>query len=114
MALLVKQPISILDRKLRVSWRELLRSLGKSAVDAASLNTSGLAKDLVELGAAVGLVEEPGEVAWLLIRRSLTRALADLLREHRDLFAISPPEDTKLAEAEAALSIDDEVLEDAP
>lgn len=111
MPLLVKKPISILDKKLTVTWGELWKTLGKTVAHAAVGKLDELPADLAEIAGAVGLLEDPGEVAWLLIRRSLDRALRDLLTEHRDLFAGGPPEHEGITSAEARLSISDEVLE---
>jgi hypothetical protein len=109
--LLVKKPISVLDKAITVSWRETVLALGKSISHFASGKTHELATDFAQLAASVGLAHDVGEVAWLLIRRSLLRALADLIRDHRDLFRIDAPDRQELDSFELSQNMDFEVLE---
>jgi uncharacterized protein YjbI with pentapeptide repeats len=111
MPVLVKKPISVLDRQLTVSWKGLWLALGKAAAHASVGNFDDLPSDLVDVGAAVGIVTDAGDAAWLLVRRSLGRALADLLRQHRDLFAGGAPLAAEGAMHAAGLGIDDKVFE---
>src|SRR5262245_10204465 len=111
MPLLVKKPVSILDKNLSISWKDLWKGLGKTVAYDRVAKFADIPSDRVEVGAAVGLFDDEGEVAWLLIRRSLGRAFRDLISEHRELFLGGPPEDLTAEAADAGLSIDDEVLE---
>lgn len=111
MPLLVKKPISVLDKKVTIAWRDAFRTLGKSIIHLASGKVDDLGTDLIELADTVGLVHAQGDVAWLLIRRALMRALSELLRDHRDLFRVDLPDDQDVVAAEAGLDIDDQVLE---
>jgi uncharacterized protein YjbI with pentapeptide repeats len=111
MTLLVKKPISALDTALTMSWRDAVKSIGKTIVHVISGKFTELPGDLAEFGTSIGLIQDQGEVAWLLIRRALLRAMGDLLREHRDLFRLDPPDHADVLEAEAGLELDDVVLE---
>jgi hypothetical protein len=111
MPLLVSKPISLLERTLTVKWVDFWKALGRTVVHASTVKLDDLPGDLVDLGASLGLAEDPAVAAWVLIRRSLERALRDLVHEHRDLFAGASPAASEITAAEAGLSIEDEVLE---
>jgi uncharacterized protein YjbI with pentapeptide repeats len=111
MPVLVRKPISALDKRLTVSWKGLWLALGKAAAHASVGKFEDLPSDLLDVGAAIGIVTDAGDAAWLLVRRSLGRALADLLRQHRDFFAGGAPPDAECAMQAAGLDIDDEVFE---
>lgn len=111
MTLLVKKPISVLDKAVTVSWRDAFRALGKAIPHFAAGKTAEFTTDLGDLALAIGVAVDQGDVAWLLIRRALNRALMDLVRDHRDLFCVDPPEGHEAIETEVGLDIDAEVLE---
>jgi uncharacterized protein YjbI with pentapeptide repeats len=75
------QPVNFLQKPLKVDFKELFKVLGKSTIHGVTGKWEELAKDTVDAVAAIGLTTEPGELAFLLIRRSLTRALFDLIAE---------------------------------
>lgn len=111
MPILVKKPLSILDKAVSISWLSAFRSLGKAIPKFASGNLAEGIGELAELCLAVGLVGDPGDAAWLLIRRSITRALTDLVRDHRDLFRTDSPDPAAIGKLEEGLELGTEVLE---
>nr|WP_199299903.1 pentapeptide repeat-containing protein [Trichocoleus sp. FACHB-262] len=64
--------------------------MGKGAINGVTGNWTGLAGDVLEAGVAVGLDDDPGQVAWLLIYRSLNKALASLITDNRSLLVKQP------------------------
>jgi uncharacterized protein YjbI with pentapeptide repeats len=76
-----KQPINILKKPLQADFRGLFKALSKGISHAAMGKWGEIASDTVEALSAIGLTTEPGELAFLLIRRSLTRALFNLVGE---------------------------------
>lgn len=90
MSLNATHPVSVWNRPLRFNFGALFAALGKGVIDfAKGLGTdqADFKKDLVDAAAAVGLAREPGEVAWLLVRRALDAALARLVRDHLNVLA---------------------------
>ncbi len=54
--------------------------LGKISVDAATLIYPAVLKECVGLLDTLGLGKDPGQIAWLLILRSLGSAMAALVK----------------------------------
>ncbi|NEP61892.1 MAG: pentapeptide repeat-containing protein [Symploca sp. SIO2G7] len=86
----VEKPVSVLRKDIKVNPKSLLMSLGKAAINGTFLKWDELAKSGVEILDALGLEKEPGEIAGLLIVRSLMQAMQDLLRENRELLVKQP------------------------
>ena len=81
----VDKPVSLLRKEIKVNLKSLFMSLGKATINGTFLKWDELAKSGVEVLDALGLKTEPGEIAGLLIVRSLMQAMQDLLRENREL-----------------------------
>lgn len=79
--LVVQKPISILQRDLKADVKGLFKVLGKSVAHIGSAKYWELVNDVGEAAAAVGLKSDPGELTWHLIRRSLQRAMFELIDE---------------------------------
>ncbi|GBE95050.1 pentapeptide repeat-containing protein [Nostoc cycadae] len=84
--ILIKQPVSILNKRLNVNFGSFFTALAKTAANAATANLGNVPENVIEMGAAIGLAKEPGEIAWLLIFRALTQAMAGLVDDSQDLF----------------------------
>jgi uncharacterized protein YjbI with pentapeptide repeats len=92
----VTKPVSVWERPLKVDFKELFKALSKSAVHIATAKWDDIATDAIDSLAALGLDNDPGQLAWLLIRRALTRAAFDLAKEDIKFVALtvsSVPED---------------------
>ncbi|WP_413175705.1 pentapeptide repeat-containing protein [Anabaena azotica] len=83
--ILIKKPVSILNKKLNINFGSFFTALTKAGANAAVMNFGNVPENLVEVAAAVGLGQESGEVAWVLIFRSLIQAIATLVEERKDL-----------------------------
>ncbi|BAY20947.1 pentapeptide repeat-containing protein [Calothrix sp. NIES-2100] len=83
--ILIKQPVSVFSKRLNVNFGSGFTALSKAVVNGLTGNVSNVPENLVEMGAAVGLAKEPGEIAWLLIFRSLMQAMASLVDDNQDL-----------------------------
>ena len=76
-----KKPVSVFDKPLKADLKQLFKALCKGVGHGVAGNWAELGNDTVETLSAVGLTTEPGELAFLLIQRSLTKALCDLVGE---------------------------------
>ena len=83
--LTVQNPSSIFQKEIKVNPRALISTLGKAAVNGAFLQFDDLAENGIELLDALGLESTPGEMAGLLIVRSLMSAFRNLQYENREL-----------------------------
>ncbi|MBV8857409.1 MAG: pentapeptide repeat-containing protein [Acidobacteria bacterium] len=81
----VTKPVSLLNRSLKFSFKEFFKSMTKAVVKGATANYAQALGDVVDALASVSLVQDCGEVAWLLIQRSLLQAVHDLLKENEPL-----------------------------
>src|SRR5208337_1379843 len=74
-------PQNVFFKPLTVEPKALFKALSKGVGHTAVGKWEELANDTVEALSAIGLATEPGELAFLLIRRSITKALFDLIGE---------------------------------
>ncbi|MBE9128895.1 MULTISPECIES: pentapeptide repeat-containing protein [unclassified Coleofasciculus] len=86
----VKKPVSVFRKEIKVNLKGLFASLGKAAINGAFLKWDDLAESGVEVLENLGLEAKSGEIAGLLIVRSLIQAIQDLLKEHRELLVKKP------------------------
>ena len=91
----VEKPRSILKKEIQINPKNLLISLVKVASDVAFLQWDDLAENGADLLDSLGLEKTPGEVAGLLIVRSLVQAMQNLLHDNRELFDIDKPQNIK-------------------
>jgi uncharacterized protein YjbI with pentapeptide repeats len=83
----VSKPQNIWKRQVKVNLRSLFSTLGKAALNGAFLQWDDLAENGVEVLDALGLSRTPGELAGLLIIRSLMEAMKGLLKSNADLLS---------------------------
>ncbi|MEL6439984.1 MAG: pentapeptide repeat-containing protein [Cyanobacteria bacterium J06621_8] len=77
---------SLLQKELKVDFKSLLLTLGKSAVNIGFLQFDDLAENGVELLESLGLETKAEEIAGLLIVRSLKQAIINLNEEYIESF----------------------------
>jgi hypothetical protein len=90
--------VSIWKRPIEINYRELFKALGKAAVDGTFQNWNNLGLDLAEATAAMGLGRGAGQVAWVLISRSLEQAMSNLLHDNQELLVNQPSSVEALSE----------------
>jgi len=79
------KPVSIFKKPLTVDYKELFKALAKGIGHAAFGKWEEIGADAAESLAALGLTTEPEELAFLLINRSIIRAVFDLVGESAGL-----------------------------
>jgi len=77
----IEKQVSIWNRPLKADFKELFKALGGSIEHAATLNWPAVTGDAISAITAVGFEKDPGQLAWLLIRRALTQASYDVTYE---------------------------------
>jgi hypothetical protein len=91
-SLAINKPVSVWNKPLKANFKDLFKSLGKGAINGITGNWTGLAGDVLDAGVAIGLDNDPGQIAWLLIYRSLNKALANLINDNKILLVKQPPD----------------------
>lgn len=81
----VKKTIAAWNRPLQVNFKDLFKSLAKIGVHATTGGWEKVAVSAIDAGAALGFGTDKGQVAWLLIYRSLSNAIYDLVIENNML-----------------------------
>lgn len=76
-----KEPKNVFLKPLQADFKEVFKALSNAAIHTAFGKWDELGADLVDTLSAIGLTVEPEELAFLLIKRSLTKALFDLTGE---------------------------------
>ncbi|ELS03210.1 putative low-complexity protein [Xenococcus sp. PCC 7305] len=84
--ILVKKTIFGLNKTIGVNFRDLFKAVGKAIADYKFGKWNFVAKDGVDVLAALGLQQDAGHLAWLLIYRSLDQAIHQLVEDNLDLF----------------------------
>ena len=74
-------PENVFFKPLKADFKELFKALSKGIGHTVVGKWEELGTDAVEALSAIGLSTDPGELAFLLVRRSMTRALFDLVGE---------------------------------
>ena len=84
-ALSVTQPVSVWNRAIGVDFRKFFVSLGKAVVAGKVGKWDSAVKSGIDTLASISLKDPaPGDVAWLLIRRTLEQSMTRLVEESRD------------------------------
>ncbi|MBE7141793.1 pentapeptide repeat-containing protein [Bacillus paranthracis] len=81
----VKKTIASWNKPLKVDFKDLFKSLAKIGVHATTGAWDKAAVSAIDAGAALGFGTDKGQVAWLLIYRSLSNAVYDLVIENNVL-----------------------------
>jgi uncharacterized protein YjbI with pentapeptide repeats len=74
-----KKPVSVLFKPVKADFKDLFKALAKGVGHTATGKWIELGGDAVETLSALGLATDPAELAFLLIRRSLTIAVFELV-----------------------------------
>jgi uncharacterized protein YjbI with pentapeptide repeats len=86
----IKKPVSLFNKALHLDFKKFFKSLGKAAVYGFAGDWQKAATSTIDAISAVGLAKNWAENAWLLIYRSLFRAMFNLIEEHEDLVRKKP------------------------
>ena len=77
----VTKPKSVFLKPLKADFKELFKALCKGIGHTACGKWEELGTDTGEALSAIGLATDPGELAYLLLRRSITHSLFELVGE---------------------------------
>jgi uncharacterized protein YjbI with pentapeptide repeats len=85
--IILKKPANLLKRatQLNVDLGNASKNLLKAVANAATANTGDAISNFIDISADLGLAEETGEIAYLLIRVALTNAMVNLVQDNKDL-----------------------------
>jgi hypothetical protein len=84
------KPQNVLLKPLTADFKALFKALAKGVTHGATGKWDEIANDTVEAMSALGLATDPGELAFLLIQRSLTKALVELVGESASQLPAEP------------------------
>jgi hypothetical protein len=77
-------------RPVQVNGQALFKAIGKGVVDAGFGNWNNVGLDVFDALDALGVAKKPEELAWMLIYRSLIRAMLNLMESNQSLLAECP------------------------
>jgi uncharacterized protein YjbI with pentapeptide repeats len=92
----VQKPVSVLHKPVKADFKDLFKALAKGVGHTATGKWVELGGDAVEALSALGLTTQPGELVFLLVRRSLTMAVFELIGDSASQFS-----ETAAADADA-------------
>ena len=84
--ILVKNKVFALNREIKVDFKDLFKALTKALVDLRLGNFQKIPGNLIDALYSVNLDLNSPTVAWLLIFRSLNRAIYNLVKDNKELF----------------------------
>ena len=79
----ITRPVPVWKRPIELKTSKLLERVAKGTIAAIFGSWLGAANNGLDILQSLGLKEEPGAVAWLLVQRSLLQAMRDLVKETR-------------------------------
>ena len=83
----ISKPENILLKPLTADFKSLFKALAKGVTHGVVGKWEEIGNDAVEALSAIGLTTDPGELAFLLVQRSLTRAMVELVGESASQFS---------------------------
>lgn len=86
----ISKPISIWNKPLKLNYKDFFKSLGKATIKGVTLNWADAAKEAVDAVSAIGFEKDCGQIAWLLITRSMMQAIYALVEENIGLLRGGP------------------------
>ncbi|MEM8675501.1 MAG: hypothetical protein AAGF83_16750 [Cyanobacteria bacterium P01_G01_bin.67] len=81
-----RRKISDLNQSIGVNFKDLFKAVGKTIADGVFCRWDRVAKDAVDVVCALSGEQQIEYLVWLLIYRSINRAVGDLVNENRNLF----------------------------
>ena len=90
MGIKLEKQVSLLQKNIKVQPKSLFISLVKATINGAFLKWDDFAESGVEILESLGLEAKSGEIAGLLIVRSLMQAMQNLLEENKELLNRKP------------------------
>ena len=84
----IKQPISLLNRSLKISPKTFLSSLTKATINGLKGDIDDCAENLIDSIVDIKAEEKLGQLAWIFIYQSLQNAISELISESTDLLDI--------------------------
>ncbi len=88
----ISQPVSIWNKPLNINYGDLFKNLSKAVVSGVTGGWFDAIKHANESVSAIKFKEEPAQLAWLLIHRSLVQAIYELVQDNVELL-MSRPQD---------------------
>jgi len=122
--IILKQPVSVLNRKINFDIKDFFIQASKTAVQATAQgvtrnligSAATIVKGVFDISKTTELELKVEELAWLLIARSLTQAITEMLTSDQDLFGSNIDEaaitsvatniENKINESEVAIDND--------
>ncbi len=114
--IVIKQPVSVLNRNVKFDIKDFFIQISKTAVQATVQGLTGnligsvatVVNGVFDISKTTQLELKVEELAWLLIARSLTQAITEMLTSDQDLFGSNVDE---AAIASVAAKIENKINE---
>ncbi|WDP92322.1 MAG: pentapeptide repeat-containing protein [Desulfobacter sp.] len=82
----ITKPISVWKREIDIPREQLFAGLGKIGLKGISFDWAGVGEAAIETINGSGFAKKPGEIAFLLIYKSLISTIFNLAKEYEDLY----------------------------
>ena len=86
----ISQPISVWNQPFQINFKDVFKSLARATINGVTGHWDRAARDAVDAASAVGFEQDSRQIAWLLIRRSMAKALYDLVEANAPLIQKTP------------------------
>ncbi|WP_339285574.1 pentapeptide repeat-containing protein [Paenibacillus sp. FSL R5-0486] len=108
--LVVKKKIKHLNQSMKVDLKKFFQSLGRAAIGGVFLDSKEVIGNSYEALLSLGFEKEVTHVTWLLIYRSLTEAIKNIVEESIELLDVTEIDIESLS-MRIDLSLEDEIFE---
>ncbi|RVU86454.1 NACHT domain-containing protein [Leucothrix sargassi] len=85
--LIVEKPLHILNRPLKVNYKDFFVSLTKVLIHGGLGDLKGSLEYGVDAFKELGITESPENMAWALVSQSLMQSITSLTRDYKDLLS---------------------------
>jgi uncharacterized protein YjbI with pentapeptide repeats len=83
--IILKKPVPLGQRDIDINWPNVYAGTTKALLNLVFQKPGVALLSLVDIGAAIGITQEPGEIAWLLIYSALRQAMDKVIVKNQDL-----------------------------
>jgi len=77
----LQKPENFFKKPIKIEFKQLVKAISKDITHLATGKWEEMANDTVETFSALGIVTKPEELAFILIKRALTKAVYRLISE---------------------------------
>ena len=93
--IILEKPVAIVNRELTFDWKNIFVHSGKTVGNFFVKGIEGAVLSAADLANDMGLKQQTGEIAWVLVFQAMMANVAHIVDDSSDLFQPAPDEKQK-------------------